>query len=70
MEQTNMNEELKPCPFCGSEAHMRVYAQQDTCMVCAICRICYAQTIGIFFETPNGLNMAAKKAIKAWNNRV
>ena len=71
--------ELKPCPFCGGEAKLRVshhgdftgiHVEMITCIdVC--CKNCnakskmkYANVHNISYET------ADKEAIEAWNRRV
>lgn len=56
-----MTEQLKPCPFCGSEAELRFSEGESgkryywiPCKKCSCC-----QTI---FDTP-------QEAVSAWNNR-
>lgn len=61
---------IKDCPFCGSEAWMVIYAKQDESHVAVRCRICYAQSIGMCFKTPERLKLAEKEAIQFWNKRV
>lgn len=51
-----MNNELKPCPFCGGEA--RLVGHYPYSITCCNCR---ATTV--IYNTP-------EKAIDAWNNRV
>ena len=52
-----MNEELKPCPFCGSNEEVRVTKHGYFGVNC----ICGCSLFG--FETGH-------KAIEAWNKRV
>ena len=67
-----MNEELKPCPFCGGEARvMYAMAEDGTRTISVICQSCRT---GIFRarSIPDEWNAykTADEAIEAWNRRV
>ena len=51
------NDELKRCPFCGGEAHIRGYA-----WTYVECEKCYARTVAF--------DSIEKDAIEAWNRRI
>lgn len=54
-----MGEELKPCPFCGGEAEILNYSENEWLICCAIC---------------NGMverwRKTRKEAIEQWNRRA
>lgn len=51
-----MNEELKPCPFCGGKAMSHPYSKDDFTIYCKDCKA----EIGW---------REKEEAIKAWNTR-
>lgn len=55
-----MREELKPCPFCGSEARFEVDGERG--WICCSNEDCTAWDTEIFSTTD--------EAIKAWNTRA
>lgn len=61
-----MFEELKPCPFCGGEAHLFVGSG-----IRVLCPKCGATTKtlcdGLYGNKPSG--NATKSVIEAWNAR-
>lgn len=62
-----MNNELKPCPFCGGNAVLHV---NDGVRV--ICKKCECQTISLVdgkFSTGIG-GSAVRSVIEKWNRRV
>lgn len=64
--------ELKPCPFCGSEAiyltFTRYYDREDT--VCVFCNRCKS-VVTLEWNEAEGINDRTKaKAIEAWNTRA
>ena len=58
-----MNDKLKPCPFCGGEAELRV----NVCAVYIACTECSAESVHVLTSP---MYTAADKAAEAWNNRV
>jgi Lar family restriction alleviation protein len=62
-----MNEELKPCPFCGSQAVLKVdsfpFCKTNYCVECCLC--------GCIAGYGNEYKWVAKdKAIERWNQRA
>lgn len=55
--------ELKPCPFCGGEAELRI----NHCAAYVECKECEASTEHIL-DSP--LYCAKDKAVEAWNRRT
>lgn len=53
-----MSEELKPCPFCGGEAEMRLY----DCEYFAQCIECFSSTAAD--------HQTEEDAASAWNRRA
>ena len=74
-----MNEELKPCPFCGCEAEI-CSAFEDKYLGkywYVRCKKCYSRSSGIYEsvkkleanEEYEAIREAWEKAIEAWNRR-
>lgn len=69
-----MNEELKPCPFCGGKAEL---ACDNTCgnkgsfnwVIISFVRCINCGAVGQKFEI-NRKYSSDEKAIEAWNRRV
>ena len=59
-----MQNELKPCPFCGGEAVIRVNMGNE--YICPI----HEKTCVIKPDTWLQADLPIKKQIKAWNRRV
>ena len=56
-------DKLKPCPFCGGEAHLdKSYSHfRDTVIYCEGCDVVF---------TLDDCNATAEEVAKAWDNRV
>ena len=67
---SNMNEQLKPCPFCGGKAHIRndIYTYYET--VCVSCEGCGAQSIRKISNGYYGKHCSYKEIAELWNRRV
>lgn len=62
-----MENELKPCPFCGGEAqYLCRNGAHGSIVACVICRDCGAQ--GASYCVRDDI-CAKDEAIKAWNRR-
>ena len=59
-----MQNELKPCPFCGGEAKLR-YSMPYNAVQCKKCKV-FGKIIIDTYEQRDG----AKEAITVWNRRV
>ncbi len=59
-----MGDELKPCPFCGSE-NVKLFSLDDDCEVVS-CDDCNGQ--GGYFAAPD--STGPDEAIAAWNRRA
>ena len=68
--------ELKPCPFCGSEAEVRIiYNELETTDVPRFsyvrCVRCFSQTAEYSFKNSDRTGIDPREAsIKAWNRRI
>lgn len=60
-----MNIELKPCPFCGGQAVLRV-EEDDGAFV--QCRKCYNKTLSRADRWEE--SSAVKLVVEAWNRRI
>ena len=67
-----MDEELKPCPFCGGRAHVwkcepyiHRYPNFHYCVVCNDCDLLFG-----FDEDYGGIFETEKEALEAWNKRT
>lgn len=67
-----INMDLKPCPFCGSEAKIYAYPGNGVCVMCTECHI---QTLPMSdycigdWKKPYYTD-AVSQAIEAWNRRA
>lgn len=59
--------ELKPCPFCGGEAKIRLEYSHDTVTASCICTKCYARTASYPDNSEDG--KCVFTAINKWNER-
>lgn len=77
-----MNEDLKPCPFCGNEAeiHYRRDYLEGTTSVCVQCLYCKSQTVewnveqievkaGKIVPWERPFKTSLDNVIEAWNRR-
>ena len=62
--------ELKPCPFCGGEAHTAIKHGFGGRMALVICGNCEASGEAFYAENYFIEEKATEKAIEAWNRRV
>ena len=60
--EKEVNEELKPCPFCGGKAYVGIYEYATI----VICDQCGAQTAEVGISP---YYAAKDEAIKRWNKR-
>ena len=58
-----MNEQLKPCPFCGGEASMRIRPYCSVVYAGCLNSDCKIQPTTDWYDTD-------EEAIEAWNRRV
>ena len=73
-----MENELKPCPFCGGKAYLesrhRAFIDAKTTLVAFVrCKSCNARTQRFKLEDfgrTSYSRLANRKAIEAWNRRV
>lgn len=62
-----MNEELKPCPFCGGKAV--IYVNDGVCAVCTERGATTPIYVDAYYNG-NPTGGAVDRAIKQWNRRV
>lgn len=65
-----MNEELKPCPFCGGKAKLnyeRISGENKGYWAQVICTQCCGRSEGVW---AGSYKSAEQKEIKAWNRRI
>ena len=60
-----MNIELKPCPFCGGQAELRVKMNEGVTVQCSKCDV---QTRS-WVDFGHGTN-AVRTVVEAWNRRI
>ena len=67
---SNMNEQLKQCPFCEGKAHIRNdgYTYYET--VCVLCEDCGAQSVQKISDGYYGCYCSYKEIAELWNRRV
>lgn len=61
--------ELKPCPFCNSEAKVYAFTSGGICVKCMNC-YCQTQIESDFCIADAKEKSAYEKVIEAWNRRV
>ena len=75
-----MTEQLKPCPFCGSEK-LKIdskrtfqYGNKKHCFITVRCNKCYARSPVVGINMPDGQynerEICEEAVIEAWNRRV
>lgn len=65
-----MNEELKPCPFCGRKASInyeRIQGEHKGFWAQVICNACHGRSGGTWASS---YNTAERIEVKAWNRRA
>lgn len=74
-----MSEELKPCPFCGGEAIIRIHKERSSMFeylgygenaACVACTKCGCNTGYYLPHYDQDENYHIKQATKAWNRRA
>ena len=65
-----MTNELKPCPFCGGDAHFNEHTNKhsNAKYIVVRCELCESQTKPFYFGD-DGEDLAYKKAASTWNRR-
>ena len=64
-ELITIRQEMKPCPFCGSEVEMKYSGRDGINIRCSKCRIGFTQRAGT-----TGIFRLEKTMIKKWNTRT
>ena len=69
-----LNEQLKPCPFCGGKAHIRNVTESDGYChyetVCVLCEDCGAQSVQKVSDGYYELYCTDEEIAEIWNRRV
>ena len=69
-----INEQLKPCPFCGGKAHIRNVTENDRHVyyetVCVLCEDCGAQSIRKISDGYYDSYCSDEEIAELWNRRV
>ena len=73
-KRERINEQLKPCPFCGGKAHIRNVTETDRRIsyetVCVLREDCGAQSIRKISDGYYGKHCSDEEIAELWNHRV
>lgn len=62
-----MSEELKPCPFCGSD---KVEVWDDGSFIYVLCDNCRTSSSYLYYQNTREESKRTQEVIKAWNTRA